>query len=171
MGSGYSGRSPGLYGAAWRPEPWSAVAISMSWSDVVARLAPARSYWIATASASGVPHTVPVWGVVVGDAFHLYTERSTVKARDLAENPRMVLHLESAEDVLIVHGRAVDLGRPSENPAVVAALEEKYSDPEDTAYLPSGDPSFDVVYRLAPTRARAWRLDDWDGSQRRWLQD
>ena len=41
---------------------------------------------------------------------YLYSERRTVKARNLAADPRLVLHLESAEDVVIVRGTAEDLG-------------------------------------------------------------
>jgi hypothetical protein len=49
-------------------------------------------------------------------------ERSTVKARNLAADPRVVIHLESAEDVLIVRGVVEDLGPPAAVPQVVAAL-------------------------------------------------
>jgi hypothetical protein len=98
----------------------------------------------------------------------MYTERHTAKARALALDPRVVVHLESAEDVLIVHGRADDLGAPSAHPAVIAALDAKYSDPADQVYLPSADEAFDVLYAIRPQRARAWKLTDWDGSQARW---
>ncbi|MHB1929382.1 MAG: pyridoxamine 5'-phosphate oxidase family protein, partial [Acidimicrobiales bacterium] len=74
----------------------------LRWEDVAARLAAARNYWLATVDAGGAPHTVPVWGAVVGDALHLYTERRTAKAHHVAANPRVAVHLESAEDVLVV---------------------------------------------------------------------
>ena len=59
---------------------------------------------------AAVPHVAPVWGVVVGDVLYVYTERSTVKARNLAVDARVAVHLESAEDVVIVHGEVEDLG-------------------------------------------------------------
>ena len=144
------------------------MAADLSWADVCARLAPARSYWLVTVSAAGSPHAAPVWGVAVGDAFYVYSERSTVKARNLAANRRVVVHLESAEDVVIVHGEAEDLGHPGATSDVVAALAAKYPDPEDAAYLPSEDPDFDVLYVIRAHRAMTWRLDDYDASQRRW---
>jgi hypothetical protein len=144
---------------------------AMTWSEVAGRLAEARSYWLVTASARAVPHASPVWGVVVGQRLHLYSERSTVKARDLAGNPEAVVHLESAEDVLIVQGTLSDLGAPADHDDVIAALREKYVAPQDVPYLPGEDPSFDVLYGLEPRRAMAWRLDDWDASQRRWTGD
>jgi len=144
------------------------MAFELTWSDVCSRLAPARSYWLVTVSASGAPHAAPVWGVVVGEEVYVYSERSTLKARNLATNPRVVLHLESAEDVVIVHGEAEDLGHPAASSEVLAALAAKYPDPDDVQYLPSEDPDFDVLYAIRPRRAMTWRLDDYDASQGRW---
>jgi hypothetical protein len=91
-----------------------------------------------------------------------------VKARNLARDDRAVVHLESAEDALIVHGRFEDLGRPQQAGSVLRALDAEYDAPGDTQYLPSADPSFDVLYRLHPVRALLWSLADYAGSQRRW---
>jgi Pyridoxamine 5'-phosphate oxidase len=141
---------------------------TMTWAEIAARLSPARTYWLGTTTPSGAPHAAPVWGVVIGETLYLYSERSTVKARNLALDPRVVIHLESGEDVLIVRGVAEDLGPPAEVPSVVAALAAKYTRPEDRPYLPDADPAFDVVYALRPRSAMAWRLPDYEGSQRRW---
>jgi hypothetical protein len=139
-----------------------------TWGEVLGRLAHARTYWLVTASAAAVPHAAPVWGVVVDDDLYLYSERKTVKARNIGENPHIVVHLASGEDVVIVHGRAEDLGSPEVAPRVEAALEIKYSAPGDAQYLPTTDPAFDVLYVIRPTRAMMWRLDEYETSQRRW---
>jgi PPOX class probable F420-dependent enzyme len=141
---------------------------TMTWPEVASRLAAARNYWLGTTTASGAPHAAPVWGVVADGTLYLYTERSTVKARNLAADPRAVVHLESGEDVLIVRGDVEDLGAPAALPSVVAALAAKYARAEDQQYLPGADPDFDVVYALRPRSAMAWRLDDYAASQRRW---
>jgi len=141
---------------------------TMSWTEVAGRLSAARTYWLGSTTASGAPHAAPVWGAVTGETLYLYSERSTVKARNLAADPRVVIHLESGEDVLIVHGTAEDVGAPAMVPSVVAALAAKYTRPQDQQYLPDHDPDFDVVYALRPQAAMAWRLDDYEGSQRRW---
>ena len=140
----------------------------MSWPEVAARLAAARSYWLGTTLPSGAPHAAPVWGVVVGDVLYLYSERSTVKARNLAADPSVVVHLESADDVVIVRGTAADLGTPAEVPEVVAGLSAKYTNAADQPYLPDADPDFDVVWAIRPQSAMLWRLPDYEGSQRRW---
>ena len=140
----------------------------LSWPEVAARLAVARNYWLSTTAPSGAPHAAPVWGVVTGGTLYLYSERSTVKARNLAADPRVVVHLESGDDVVIVRGTAEDAGSPAEIPEVVRALSAKYTAKEDRQYLPDADPDFDVVYAIRPRSAMMWRLADYEASQRRW---
>jgi hypothetical protein len=140
-----------------------------TWSDIAARLAPQRNYWVGTTNSDGSPHAAPVWGVVVADQFCLYTERRTAKARNLARDSRAVVHLESGEEVVIVHGRLDDVGGPADVPEVVEALGAKYDQPDDGQYLPSGGDSFDVIYVLRPARSLVWNLADYDASQGRWV--
>ncbi len=139
-----------------------------SWPEVAARLAAARNYWLSTTTPSGAPHAAPVWGVVVGHTLYLYSERHTVKARNLAADPRVVVHLESGDDVLIVRGTAEDLGTPAQAPEVVTALSAKYTGEGDQQYLPDANSDFDVVYAIRPKSAMMWRLADYEASQRRW---
>jgi Pyridoxamine 5'-phosphate oxidase len=140
----------------------------LTWPEVSSRLAAARNYWLGTTTPSGSPHAAPVWGAVTGETLYLYSERSTVKARNIAADPRVVVHLESGDDVLIVRGVAEDLGAPSQVSFVVSALAAKYDRSEDRQYLPGVDPDFDVVYAIRPQSAMMWRLADYAASQRRW---
>ena len=140
----------------------------MTWAEVAERLSAARTYWLGTPTVSGAPHAAPVWGVVTGGTLYPYSERSTVKARNLAVDPRVVIHLESGEDVLIVRGTANDLGTPAQVPDVVAALSAKYTGQGDRQYLPGADAEFAVVYAISPQSATMWRLADYEASQRRW---
>lgn len=117
-----------------------------------------------TAHPTPPPSGVPSWG----DDLYFFSERRTAKARYVAANPQVVVHLESAEDVVIVNGHLEDVGVPQQHPDVLRALEAKYSSPEDAQYLPTADPDFDVLWLLHPTRAMLWRLDDYDASQARW---
>jgi hypothetical protein len=141
---------------------------TVTWPEVAARLAPARSYWLCSTMPSGAPHAAPVWGVVISHVLYLYSERRTVKARNLAADPRVVVHLESGDDVLIVRGTAEDLGTPAQVPEVVTGLSAKYSAEADRPYLPDADPAFDIVYAIRPQSAMMWRLPDYEGSQQRW---
>jgi Pyridoxamine 5'-phosphate oxidase len=141
---------------------------TVSWPEVAARLAAARSYWLCTTMPSGAPHVAPVWGAVMNHTLYLYSERRTVKARNLAADPRVVLHLESAEDVVIVRGIAEDLGTPAQVPEVVMTLSAKYTGEADRQYLPDGNPDFDIVYAIKPQSAMMWHLADYESSQCRW---
>ena len=131
----------------------------MTWTEVADRLAEARTYWLGSTTASGAPHAAPVWGVVTGETLYLYSERSTVKARNLAADPRVVVHLESGEDVLIVRGVAEDLGPPAAVPTVVTALAAKYTRPQDQQYLPDHD-------RTSTWSGRSGRGRRWPGGSR-----
>jgi general stress protein 26 len=131
---------------------------TMTWADIAKRLSASREYWLSTTTPSGAPHAAPVWGVVTEETLYFYSQRNTVKARNLAADPRTVVHLESGDDV----------GTPAEVGYVVAALAAKYTRPADQQYMPGNDPDFDVVYALRPRSAMAWRLEDYAASQRRW---
>jgi hypothetical protein len=124
------------------------------WAQVTARLASARNYWLGTTAASDAPHTAPIWGVVVDDRFFIYSERETVKAKNIERDPRVVVHLESAEHVVIVYGRMIGEGQPSGMPDVVHALSIKYDAPGDSQYLPSVNEDFRCPLPAA-ARARA----------------
>jgi nitroimidazol reductase NimA-like FMN-containing flavoprotein (pyridoxamine 5'-phosphate oxidase superfamily) len=135
--------------------------------EVLEALAPAKVYWVATAGPEG-PHAAPVWGAISEGALVLFTDRRSRKARNAAGDPRAVIHLESGEEVLIVHGRLVDLGNPLAHPRAMEALSLKYHEPGEADYLPGVDSPYDLLWRLEPTRALAWSLEEFDGSQRRW---
>ena len=138
------------------------------WGEVAGRLAGARIYWLHTTNPTGAPDASPVWGVVVDGVLYFYTERSTVKARNMRLDPRVVVHLESGADVVIVHGQAADLGRPGQHPALVAEFAQKYDGPDEVPFLPSSDPSFDAMFSLVPSRALMWSLPDSEATIRRW---
>jgi PPOX class probable F420-dependent enzyme len=124
--------------------------------------------WLSSTTPGGAPHAAPVWVAVTGDVAHVFTYRSARKARNVAADPRVVLHLPDPEDVLIIEGRLRDVGPPAAVPHVVAAFARKYTAPDDRAYLPGVDASVDVLLALEPARALAWRLADFEDSQQRW---
>jgi Pyridoxamine 5'-phosphate oxidase len=140
---------------------------ALSWAQVAARLGPSRNYWLGSTGRDGAPHAAPVWGVVVDDVLYLYTETTTAKARNLRADPRVVLHLESGDDVLIVRGAVAETTEPALLARVLAAFGPKYDAPDDLQYLPVGPPG-EVIFALVPASALAWSLDDYDSSQKRW---
>jgi nitroimidazol reductase NimA-like FMN-containing flavoprotein (pyridoxamine 5'-phosphate oxidase superfamily) len=119
-------------------------------SEVITRLGAERTLWLVTIGADGAPHTVPVWSTVAADSLVIFSYRPSAKARNLFRDPRVTVHSENGEDVLIVHGRMRDLGGPGDRPDVVEAFAAKYVDPDDTGFLPGVDPAVDVLFGLDP---------------------
>jgi hypothetical protein len=61
---------------------------------------------VATTGQHGAPHVAPVWGVWVRDVLWFGTDPASAKGRNLDRDDRVVVHLESGDEVVIVHGRA-----------------------------------------------------------------
>lgn len=140
----------------------------VTWSDVVARFDAARNAWFGTVDSAGAPHSVPIWTASVDEVLYVFGERRSVKFRNIAANPCVVVTLESGDEVVIVRGKADDVGTPAQTPDVVAAFAAKYTEPDDVQWLPDVDPSVDLVARIAPSVALLWDSDDYFGSKRRW---
>jgi hypothetical protein len=142
---------------------------TLGWDEVVARFGAAQNWWVATSGPAG-PHSVPVWGVVTDDVLRFYGEPGTVRSRNLAADPRLVVHLESGSSVLIVHGTVV-IGPPAgQDAGVCAAYAAKYTDLTDLEYLPDAEGMADaLLFSVMPTRALAWTLGGDDlMTPRRW---
>jgi hypothetical protein len=78
----------------------------LDWKNVRGRLEESAIYWLATASPEGLPHTVPVWGVWLDDRLYFDGGARTRHLRNVAANPRIAVHLESGNEVVIVEGTA-----------------------------------------------------------------
>jgi len=128
------------------------------WSEVEERLRRAFDYWLVTVRPDGRPHAVPIWGIWADGAFYFYTEPQTQKVRNVGAQPEVVVHLESANDVVIVEGPAQEVPDPSaEWTAIEQAFYAKYKDPATGAGLRlSTAPYPPVVFRVRPRHARTW---------------
>ena len=105
------------YGISTEPEGM------LSWSWAEERLVAARNYWIATASAERGPHTTPIWGLWRDGGLVFSCGSTSRKARDIAADSRVVVHLESGDDVVIVEGDATGTAATDE---IVDAYSAKY---------------------------------------------
>lgn len=78
----------------------------LDWSWAEERLGAARNYWVCTSRPDGRPHAMPVWGLWHSGAFYFSSSPDSRKARNLAANPAVSVHLESGDEVVIVDGLA-----------------------------------------------------------------
>ena len=129
----------------------------LPWSHVAEQMTPARNYWVATASPDGRPHSMPVWGVWLEDCFWFSTGPTTLKARNLLANPRVVVHLESGAELVVVEGEASEVRDSEHVERFLELYNPKYSWDFTPAQLESGG-----LFRVRPRRVFAWRGDEGD---------
>ncbi len=70
------------------------------------RLARERNIWLATVRPDGRPHLVPLWFAWHERQLYLCIQPGSVKAANLAQNPRVSLALENGDAPLICEGVA-----------------------------------------------------------------
>jgi hypothetical protein len=133
----------------------------LPWSWAAERLVASRSYWVCSTRADGRPHAMPVWGLWLAGAVLYSTDPESLKARNLAARPQVVVHLESGDDVVIVSGVVERLGPGDVPPTFVDAYEAKYGHRVDAT-----DPAFGF-YRVRPDYVLAWREADYPTSATR----
>lgn len=116
----------------------------LPWSWAAGRLAKAHNYWVATNG----PHASPVWALWRDGALVFSCGPRSRKARELARDPRVVVHLESGDEVVIVEGEAEPV---QVDDSVIDEYERKYAFRADKA---------EGWYRVAPRRVLAWTEAD-----------
>ena len=126
----------------------------LSWSWAEERLVRSRSYWIASTRPDGRPHVMPLWGIWLDGAVVFGTDRGSRKARNLAANPAVVVHLESGDEAVIIEGEAAEVIDAAELQAADAAYKAKYNE----SLL--GAPDDVIIYQVRPAVAFAWQESD-----------
>ncbi|MHB8641534.1 MAG: pyridoxamine 5'-phosphate oxidase family protein [Gaiellaceae bacterium] len=124
------------------------------WDEVEARIRDGRFYWLATTLPTGAAHVRPLWGVWVERALYFDGHPLSRWARNIARDGRASFHLEDATNVVIVEGHAEDLQRTDQalGERIAAAWAAKYG-----KLVP--DAAANGIFRLLPTKARAWSED------------
>lgn len=149
-------RLPAGYGEF---EPFT-LETAPSWDEIEPLLEGARNYWVVTSDRRG-PHTAPVWGVWSDSAFLFSTDPESRKGRALARGGPWIVHLESGDVVVIVHGRAEEL--PEElRPDFSDAYHAKYGVRIDLLDPAQG------IYRIIPSEAFTWIERDFQRTAARW---
>ena len=130
----------------------------VEWDQVESKLVESRNYWLATTRPDGGPHVIPRWGVWLDGLFWYDGSPETLHVRNLAEDPRCVLHLEDGMDVTIVEGRSIQSEpiRAKLGERLAAEYARKY-EPE---YTPGPDAWSDEIAggmrKLIPEKVLAW---------------
>ena len=86
----------------------------LAWDWIDGQLDRARNYWVCSVCADGRPHSVPVWGVWVEGDLYFGGDRQSVKARNIARDNRVALHLDSGDETVIIEGRVEEAKVPAD---------------------------------------------------------
>jgi hypothetical protein len=119
----------------------------LPWRWVDARMKAARNYWITT-RGSGFPSSRPVWGLWKSPV--LWFSTGSAIARRLADDGRVQVNLESADELVIIEGLASPLAEADAD-EWAREYNRKYN--WDMAATGHG------VYRVTPRRVLAWMVD------------
>ena len=137
----------------------------LDWSRLNNAMQSARNYWIITVRPDDLPHATPVWGLWIDEVFYFSCGKKSRKARNIAANPNIVVHLESGDDVVILEGELELVTDDGMFPCLSKEYKNKYDfDPFGEAGAQPGEP----FYFLRVKKAYAWREKDFPKSATRW---
>lgn len=136
------------------------------WKRVDKLLSQARNYWVSSTRPDGRPHAVPVWGVWIGGKFYFGTGINSQKERNIKNNPWLVVHLESGDEVVIIEGLVKQISDAS----LFARIDQAYGAKYDWRPLEEKEIEQieDPYYGLMPEIAFAWREVDFPASATRY---
>lgn len=138
----------------------------MAFNDKLAHLLDeARIVTLTTYSADGLPHVTAVWFLYEDGAIYITTNQEASKARNLRNDPRMAVCIESREDGkesgMSACGSAELLTGEAAAP-LASRINAKYLTPaalEHPVIGPAFQGMSDVVIKLVPERWISWDME------------
>jgi hypothetical protein len=127
----------------------------LPWSWARERLDRAIVYRLATTGSDGAPHLIPIWGAWVDD--HWYVEGGPTRwQRNLRENPRMAIHVEAGDEVVIVEGNATEIVAP--DAALASSILAGYAKYRASSGYDADPANWTAggLWQLQPVKAFAW---------------
>lgn len=122
---------------------------TLSWSWAEERLVTSSAYWVGTVRRDGRPHSSPVWGVWFDDCFWFSCDPTSIKARNIAASPAVVVTNDDPWEQVVLDGRAERVARREDVARYVDAERVKYAD-RWNEQLYTIDFFADGTYRVLP---------------------
>lgn len=113
------------------------------------KLISARNVWFGSVRPDGRPHLAPVWFVWHAGRVYICTSPSSVKARNIQHDARVVLALEDGDSPVICEGKAVAVPAPWPR-NIVALFQSKY------AWDASADEPYSMLIEISPDKWLTW---------------
>lgn len=149
---------PKAYGISRKPKGM------LSWEWVDERMANSQNYWICSTRPDGRPHAAPVWGVWVDRRLYFGSDPISQKAVNLRHRADVVVHLESAEETIIMEGTAELTTEETVLRRAAQASAAKYN-------MPVADGPGEPVHVFTPHKVLAWTIAEFGSSATRWQFD
>jgi Pyridoxamine 5'-phosphate oxidase len=148
---------------------------TLQWVWAAERLSLCRNFWVTTVDQLHRPHSMPVWGVwsESDQRFFFSCSPSSLKARNLAENPNVVVAIDDTVEVVSLEGVASPLAVGSDADCYIDAYVAKYElDPAKAAAM-TVFVAKNSMFSVAPHRAFAVieREEDFGPKATRWVWD
>jgi general stress protein 26 len=138
----------------------------LSWDWVEEHMTKANNYWVSSVRPDGRPHAMPISGLWVNGFLYFSSDRKARRARNLVANPHASIHLESADEVVIMEGLIEDVKDQAELNTIAHALGAKFNS-EFVTQL-TLDPA-NVLFKLTPQVVFAWTEKDYPNTATRWV--
>ncbi|MGB7337801.1 MAG: pyridoxamine 5'-phosphate oxidase family protein [Phototrophicaceae bacterium] len=139
----------------------------LTWAWVTERLEQSMNYWISSTRPNGNPHAAPIWGILMDDTVYFGTDATSRKAKNLLENPQIVLHGESGFEVVIVEGIAERVTDVDDFERIAPIYAKKYA---PHGYEPTAEElAGTLMYRVRPQVVMAWLEQDFPNTATRWV--
>lgn len=132
---------------------------ALPWLWAERRLETARNYWVVATRPDGRPYSRPVWGVWLEGTFVF--DSSSLEP-NLLRDPRVEVHLESGEEVVVFKGVAEKIDDRQLLERLIAAYNPKYRWNWAAGNTPR------CVWRVRPRAAFGWLIEKFGSSGTRW---
>jgi len=93
--------------------------------EALQKLESSQNIWFSSVRPNGHPHLAPIWFAWYEGKLYVCIEAESVKGRNIAKNPFVVLALEDGSNPVICEGRAKPVATPWPE-AVTAIFKRKY---------------------------------------------
>lgn len=124
------------------------------------RLGEEEVAWLTTVRPDGQPQSVPVWFLWDGETFLIYSQEGRQKLRNISQNARVDLNLNSnahGGDVVRAEGMAEILDNAPPATEIPEYLEKYREAIARIGYEPEGfAQAFSVALRVTPARWQVW---------------
>lgn len=124
------------------------------------RLGEEEIAWLTTVRADGQPQSVPVWFLWDGETFLIYSQEGRQKLRNISQNARVDLNLNSnahGGDVVRAEGMAEILADAPPATEIPEYLEKYREAIARIGYDPEGFArAYSVALRITPARWQVW---------------